>query len=394
MKRLLDYVFGGVQIECKSADTERCINELHRNGVLAKRMKKKKEKFSFFIRLSKYKKVRSLLDKSGIKVYSIRGEGLPFFLMRYKKRYGVIVGAVIFCALLWVSKNYVWKITFSGNEDVPDITVEEQLMDIGFGIGTYIPNVDYYSLCNSFLQRSEDFSFISVNMEGTTAKVELRERKKRNEEEGYSASNLVAKYSGQIESMTVYSGKSVVEKESVVKEGDLLVSGFFEKAYGFDIVRSTGSVYAYVTREFEVYVPFKKTVKTYTNNRQTGNIISFFGKDIKLYSNIKNTFEKYDETVDRERLVLFDRVRLPFVLTKTSRFEYTEETIILDEDSARKEAEIQLSKTLAEELKNSDVLERSVEETVTDEGYKLTCKVYCITDIALEKEIKTEKNNP
>ena len=159
-------------------------------------------------------------------------------------------------------------------------------------------------------------------------------------------------------------------------------------------MRSTGSVYAYVTREFEVYVPFKKTVKTYTNNRQTGKIISFFGKDIKLYSNIKNTFEKYDETVDRERLVLFDRVRLPFVLTKTSRFEYTEETIILDEDSARKEAEIQLSKTLAEELKNSDVLERSVEETVTDEGYKLTCKVYCITDIALEKEIKTEKNNP
>lgn len=394
MKRLLDYVFGGVKIECKSADTERCINELHLNGILAKKMKKEKEKFSFFVRLSKYKKVRSLLDKSGIKVYSIRGEGLPFFLARYKKRYGVVVGAIIFCTLLWMSKNYVWQITFSGNEDISDSTVEKQLLDIGFGIGTYIPNVDYYSLCNSFLQRSEDFSFISVNMEGTTARVELRERKKRNAEEGYLASNLVAKYSGQIESMTVYSGKTVVEKESVVKEGDLLVSGFFEKAYGFDIVRSTGSVYAYVTREFEVYVPFEKTVKTYTNNRQTKNVISFFGKDIKLYSNIKNSFEKYDETVDRERLVLFDRVRLPFVLTRISRLEYTEETIVLDENQAKKEAELQLSKILAEELKNSDVLERSVDETVTEEGYKLTCKIYCITDIALEKEIQTEKNNP
>ncbi len=394
MKRLLDFVFGGVKIECGADDTERCINAFNRNGVLAKRMKKENEKFSFFVRLSKHKKVRSLLDKSGIKVYSIRGEGLPFFLMRYKKRYGVIVGALIFCTMLWMSKNYVWKITFSGNEDIPDTTVEEQLMDIGFGVGTYIPKVDYYALCNSFLQRSDDFSFISVNMEGTTAKVELRERKKRNEEEGYLASNLVAKYSGQIESMTVYTGKSVVEKKSVVKEGDLLVSGIFEKAYGFDIVRSTGCVYAYVTRDFEVYVPFEKKVKTYTNNRQTKSVISFFGKDIRLYSNIENSFEKYDEVVDRERLVLFDKVRLPFVLTKTSRLEYTEETITLDEGSARKEAELQLSKILTEELKNSDVLERSVEETVTDEGYKLTCKVYCITDIALEKEIKTDKNNP
>ncbi|MBQ4117287.1 MAG: sporulation protein YqfD [Clostridia bacterium] len=390
----LDYVFGIVKIELDITHTEKCINLLHRNGILAKKIKRDDEKISFSVRLSKYKKVRSLLDKSGIKVYSIRGEGLPFFLMRYKKRYGVIVGALIFGCMLAISKNYVWQITFSGNEDIPDSVVENQLLDVGFGVGTYIPKVDYYSLCNSFLQRSEDFSFISVNMEGTTAKVELRERKKRNEEEGYFASNLVAKYSGQIESMTVYSGKSVVEKESVVKEGDLLVSGFFEKTYGFDMVRSTGSVYAYVTREFEVNVPYEKTVKKYTDNRQNKSVITFFGKEIKLFSNIKNSFEKYDEVVDRERLVLFDKVRLPFVVTKTSRLEYTEETIVLDENEARKEAEKQLSRILSEELENADVLERTVEETVTDEGYKLSCKVYCITDIALEKEIKTEKNNP
>ena len=390
----LDYVFGGVNFECETVDTEKCINLLHRNGILAKRMKRQEEKFSFFIRLSKYKKVRSLLDKSGIKVYSIRGEGLPFLLMRYKKRYGVVVGAIIFCCILWISKNYVWQITFSGNDDIPDSVIENQLLEVGFGVGTYIPKVDYYSLCNSFLQRSDDFSFISVNMEGTTAKVELRERKKRNEEDGYFASNLVAKYSGQIESMTVYSGKTVVEKESVVKEGDLLVSGFFEKTYGFDMVRSTGSVYAYVTREFEVYVPFEKTVKTYTNNRQTKNVITFFGRDIKLYSNIKNSFEKYDEVVDRERLVLFDKVRLPFVVTKTSRLEYIEDTVVLDEKEAQKEAEKQLSKILSKELENADVLERTVNESVTDERYKLSCKVYCITDKALEKEIKTEKNNP
>ncbi len=394
MTGLLDFVFGTVKTELDESNAEKCINLLHKNGILSKKIKKEDGKISFFVRLSKYKKVRSLLDKSGIKVYSISGKGLPFLLMRYKKRYGIAVGALIFCGMLWISKNYVWQITFSGNDNISDIQVEKQLLDLGFGVGTYIPKIDFYSLCNSFLQQSEDFSFISVNMEGTTAKVELRERKKKNEQEEYGASNLVAKYSGQIESMTVYSGKTVVEKEAVVKEGDLLVSGFFEKTYGFDMVRSTGSVYAYVTRNFEVYVPYEKAVKVYTGKSQSKTEITFFRKNIKLYSTIKNSFEKYDEVCDRERLVLFDRVRLPLITTKTSRMEYKEETIRLDEKSARQEAELQLSRILAEELYGADILERTVTEEITDEGYKLNCKVYCITDIALEKEIKTNENKP
>ena len=266
---LLNYFFGRVTFTVDKSDAEKSLNILHKYGISAEKIKNDEgEYFSFTVRRSKRNNVVSLLDKSGIKVYSIRGKGLPFFASKYKKRYGFLVGMIIFCSMLWMSKLFVWNVTFSGNENVPDSVVEEQLLEVGFGVGSFIPKVNFYKLCNEFLISTEEFSFVSVNMDGTTAKVELRERKVKQETEEYEASNLVAKYSGKIESMTVYSGASVIEKNAVVKEGDLLVSGFLEKKYGFEIVRSTGSVYAYVTRRFEVEIPYTKEVKVYTGNNK------------------------------------------------------------------------------------------------------------------------------
>ncbi|MBE6643586.1 MAG: hypothetical protein E7615_08030 [Ruminococcaceae bacterium] len=387
---VLDSLFGSILISVSEECTLDCINLIHRNGINTTKIIKKEGFFSFKVRLSKAKKVLSLLDKSGIKVYSIKGEGFPFLIKRYHRRAGIVIGALLFCLIIGISDNYVWQIQYSGNENIADSVVEQQLLDAGFGVGTYIPDVDFYSLCNVFLQNSEDFSFISVNMEGTTAKVELRERKIKTNSEDIKASNLVAKYSGQIESMTVYEGKTVIEKEDVVKEGELLVSGFLEKTYGFDIVRSRGSVYAYVTRHFEIDIPFEKTVKEYTGKKQTDKELIFFGNNFSFGKNIDGSYDKYDTVTDRERLVLFDRIKLPMILNKTTVKEYKESYITLTEDEARNEAEKRLTELMAEELLDADILERKVTSVVTEKSYKLVCDVYCITDIALEKEITVD----
>ena len=97
INKFLDYIFGNVEFIIDSKDTEKCINILHRNKILAGEMQKNKEGyFSVYIRYGKLECVKCLLDKSGIKVYSIKGKGLPFLLKLRKKRYGLIVGAVIF----------------------------------------------------------------------------------------------------------------------------------------------------------------------------------------------------------------------------------------------------------------------------------------------------------
>lgn len=385
----LDILFGSMNTEVENKDREGCINLLHRNKITFVEKGSDKDRFCFSVRLSKAKKVKSLLDKSGIKVYSIRGEGLPFLAARYKMRLGILTGVILFVFLVWLSGNYVWQITFSGNDNIPDHIIEEQLAEVGFSVGTYIPSVDFYSLCNRFIRNTEGYSFISVNMEGTTARVEVRERSVRDESETYRASNLVAKYGGIIDSMTVYSGKNVVGREDVVKEGDLLVSGIVEKAVGFDIVRARGSVYAYVTRSFEVEVPYQRTVREYTGEKSSVRQIVFFGRAFSFGDH--KVFEGYTENVDRERAVIFDRIRLPFLINTVTRSEYTDKQITLSESEAKAEAELDMARLLAEELCDSEVLEKKTEEEYTESSYKLRCELYCLTDIAYEKEIILNK---
>lgn len=392
MKRLLDFIFGSVCFEIDSRCSERAMNILHSNIIYMKNISRKEEGiFAFEVTSSKALKVECLLDKSGIKVYSIKRRGLPFIARKYKRRYGVLAGIVMFVFLLYLSQQIVWEIDFSGNETVSDVEVEKQLLDVGFGVGSYIPDVDFYTLSNEFIMSSDDFSFISVNMEGTKAHVELRERRKKDENTEFEASNIVAKYGGIIESMTVYSGQSVIEKENVVKPGDLLVSGFVEMSNGFEIVRSKGSVYAYVTREFEVEIPFEKTVKKYTGKGQNNIDLIFFGKNIKLKKGIDGTFESSDEYKDVERLVLFDRVKLPLLLSRTVANEYETVKRTLGEKEAREEAEREMSRILSEELFDSEILERKTSEEITEKSYKLRCSIYCIADIACEKEIILSK---
>ncbi len=388
---ILDWFFGTVQYRVNNNDAVKTANVLHSGGINHQKMRKTSEgDLVFSIRLKDDRQVKALLDKSCIKVYSIKGRGLPFLIKRYKKRYGIAVGFFLFVAILFVSKLFVWEVNISGNDSVSSESVEEQLCEAGFGVGTFIPSVDFYTLCNNFLRTTEDFSFVSVNMEGTTAIVEVRERKKAPTDEAKKASNLVAKYSGQIESMTVYSGKTVVEKGAVVKEGDLLVSGFLEKKIGFDIVRSSGSIYAYVTRLIEVDIPFCSEKKVYSGNEQKRVDFSFFGKTFSVSSGDKYEFGQYDTFVDRERLVLFDAVRLPLILNTTVQKEYFYETVYIDEESAKIEADRQMAGLIQKELADAEILEIETSTETTEEGYKLTCKIYCLADIALEKEIDVD----
>ena len=182
--------------------------------------------------------------------------------------------------------------------------------------------------------------------------------KKKDEKEGYEASNLVARYSGKIESMTVYSGQTVVEQNSTVQAGDLLVSGFVEKTTGFDIVRSTGCIYAFITREFKIEVPYEKKVKEYTGAVQKDVDVSFFGKNYNVYSSVDGNFKKFDTDDNFERVVLFDKIRLPLTYTEKTLYEYKEITKEIDKEQAKVQAGVQLNGVLKTELADCEILEK------------------------------------
>ena len=138
-----------------------------------------------------------------IEIEIVAYRGLPKLLSRLRARVGLIVGAILALTLIVLSGLFVWDIQVSGNEALTENDVIEELRACGFGIGSYLPNLRVREIENRVLMASERIGWLSINTEGTVARVQIIEHISGEIEQGASASknpaNLVAVADGHIE---------------------------------------------------------------------------------------------------------------------------------------------------------------------------------------------------
>ena len=81
-------------------------------------------------------------------------------------------------------------------------------------------------MSNAIVSISGEISWAALNVKGTTVTLNVRETALPSDKSDELPPMMVAKKSGVVRSVELYSGKSAVKVGSVVKEGDLLISGF------------------------------------------------------------------------------------------------------------------------------------------------------------------------
>ena len=335
-------------------------------------------------------KTLALLDKSDIKVYSIKGKGLPYAVGRYKKRYGVITGLLTFFLLVFFSSRTVWDVRVKGCPSYPREFVLEKLKECGLYYGASLFDFDSDKAESRFLENNPAFSWIAINVTGSVAEVELRETGSDGRKRTFLYSNLVAKEDGQIVRTAVTSGQTAVTRGDVVKKGDLLVSGFIEKKNGFETARSQGEVFAFVTKEFSVFVPYEKTELTPSGESLCGFFIEAFGK--RFGHAVDNACENEEIKVERERVELFGKIKLPVFTERHAKIPYEKTTFVLSRSEAKKEAYSLLQRQTVPALEKCEVIELRYDEEEQTDGFFLRLYADCIDDIACEKRILSGSN--
>ena len=241
--------------------------------------------------------------------------GLPDIFRRYKKRWGIAVGFLIFVFLVAVSGGRIWCVEISGNSRVADEEIIELLDELGCGVGDTYKNIEFAKLHNAFLLRCKDIAWISVNMDGTHAHVEVRETLADQAKEDNQNYNVVAGEDGQIEQIAAYEGKPQIAIGDTVRKGELLLSGVI--SYGETGLRyenAAGEVYAKVIRDFVVEVPLQTEKKIYTGHSTAKKSLVFFQFKSNLFFNSEIPYDSYDTTHRNRQLHLFDTVALPIWL--------------------------------------------------------------------------------
>lgn len=386
---LINFVCGYYVLRCDACYAESLLNLIiernldywdlrrHRNCTMSLHMLRRD-----------YSALMRLLGENA-RYVKIATRGLPFILKRYRRRLGIPAGAALFAFLLWLSTQFIWQISVVGSREVNERQILDRLAGLGCEVGTYIPALDFHELTNEYLLRYDDASWISVNMEGTEAKVELRCQIPAPELfDEKAASNIVASRDAQIDWLEVYSGHPEVRTGDVVTAGSLLISGVTErKDGGSGIERAAGHVYARTLRTFRVEIPRAAVRREYTSRSEERKTVKIFNKNIKLYINDVILFGKYDRIISEEAVEPFGCISLPITLATERFLEYEEVGYQRTDEEMREEALAQMNAEVSSETAAAEILSRDTKEYFEGENYIVECSLVCLEDIAVERPL-------
>lgn len=387
--KILWFFIGYVRCSVPIEQYERAVIALFPTGILHLGVKKKREKVCFDFKKRDLDFAISALTGSGIEVFAEGERGFFHILAKYKKRPGIAVGILILLFTVVISGKFLWSIEFCGLEKVDEARALEILEDHGIYVGCYVPSLELRKLYNEILIDCDEFSWISVNIRGTRAVVEVRETQEKlklTPAKGKCA-NLVSKYDAQITAVRTYCGESMVKAGDSIREGELLISGLYEDKMGRTVrAYAQGEIIAKFRREFSVKIPLEYDKKVYTGEKCGKVTVKIFSKSINILNYSRNIDSEYDIIIENERIRLFDTVELPVLVRRDSMLCYTIKRSVRDENTARNIAYASVGREILSCAGEGEILSAEYNGYIEDGAFVLNAEVYFNADITKVQE--------
>ncbi len=383
---MTDRLFGSVRFELWGDFPEDFLTLAAAEGVELWDIKRNGDVFSAKTRPWQTGDVRVIAEKCRLVYTEISQSGLSHTVKKYRCRYGILVGALLLFAFVFISSRFLWKIEITGCENTDIKKFEEKLAEYGVKVGGPSHRGDINDLQLLLLRDFPDIAFVAVNIKGSFAKVEVTERRLPPETvDQYSPCNIVASSPGIIISAKVYSGVTLCKENDVVAKGDLLVSGIFDSKYvGFRMVHAKAEIIARTEKAITAYRPYEYEKEERTGEKKTVYTFNIFGLSFSVGS---CPFENYEEENDIKHLKIGENGYLPFSVEKTVYYKTEKSKATRTPEEAEKEAVAEAEEKFR--VFNETNFAEEVNTEIIRDSKGVTVKYYCtvISDIAAEKEI-------
>ena len=283
---------------------------------------------SITVRLWDFPRLREPARACAVRLHLLRKRGLLFTLHRTRKRIMLWCGLFALLAVFYTLTSFVWTIEVTGNEEVSRAQILRALEDYGFGVGTRVDTVDAEYLRNEILADMHELCWLTVRLRGSHAVVEVRERiTVPAPVDDQTPCDIVAGESGLVTLMRVRAGAPVVEKDTIVEKGQLLVSAdvpYADYVVGIDPggyqVHAAAEVYARIWNDCVCTSPVEVCQKVYTGRSHRNWALEIGSLRINFSYNSSIDTVNCDKIVERTRLQLLPGLTLPLVwVTETIR---------------------------------------------------------------------------
>ncbi|MBQ8893564.1 MAG: sporulation protein YqfD [Clostridia bacterium] len=389
MKDYLAFFQGRVDAEARGNQIEQFINLLHRRRIPLRKPRRTEEgALLFTVSRKDFKRLREPAFKTGTRIRIRKKRGLFMVARPFKKRWGLAVGLALFLGFVFYSSGFIWQIEIIGCEETSATQIRNELQELGLGIGTR-RTVKVNPIENRYLTGNDKLSWMSINIRGTTAYVEVQEKDLHPEMEDTTLpTNIYAARDGVILSIMDYGGTRQVQAGEPVAAGDLLVSGDWTDKYGVrHLTHSIATVWAETRHETDFSVPLTEEVRQKTGKSQKKFAISFGKLKIPLYFTQKISYNEYD-TVQAEYPLRIASFAFPIRFYVTKAEEVERVTVTRTAEEAKALVLSKLGFYREDVLADVTVRKCETEETLTEEAFALRALFYCEEEIGISMPIE------
>ena len=402
MKRakISNYLAGYLDVCADGPFTERLINIcMHRSLPIWDIKRCGSNRIIFKTTPQAYKQLRTPAFRTRSHVRITKRCGVPFVFRRYSKRRVVICGAVILFMLLWYTSTHIMGITIYGNKLLNTDEVLSALENCGIKLGTKTSEIVPDSIRNRMMAELDELAWIGINANGSRVYIEVVERIQKDEgiEKDGVACNLVASKDGEIESITVREGQTLVNVGSGIRKGDVLVSGIVDNNInGFGYVKARGEVYAKTRYTKTRSYPLEYSEEVPTGERKKRYTVSVLNFKLPLFFGKNAPYETYSFTYEQKEFrPPIDSVPSLFVICEEyvcNRVEYKRRTPAQAIETGYAELIDEIKSELGDGV---EIINQSTVHTLNEHGeVEVTAEVICRENIAepviIEKTLPEE----
>ena len=323
LNQIVNRLQGQVRIRVETPFPERVLNLCGARNLAFWDMEWESET-AFTCRLNRrdYYALRRAVKQLDCRLTVVRKEGVPFFLGRFRRRHALLAGLTLCSALLFFGSFFIWDFTVEGTSGSQTRRSCGRCSGRGWGSGPSASPLDTEDIRNHVLLEIPELLWITVNVSGCRAYVEVRERVEAPEPvDEREPTNVVARRDGLILDIQAMDGVRCVLPGTSVEAGgaaDLRRGGHGDR--GRRVLTGMGKVEArtwYTLSHSNASDGGGKAVHRRGRNRATPLV---FGTNrVKFFLNSSIGTGNYDKITERTQWSLFG-LPLPVTFVKRRPF--------------------------------------------------------------------------
>ena len=393
LKEMMNLLKGEVTARVESGFPERVLNLCGEYGLTFWDLRwENAAAFTFTLTRRDWKRLRRLTAKLDCELTPLGWRGTPFFLGRMRYRYGLWVTLGLCSLLLLWGSFFIWDIEIEGNETVPDREILRALEKYDVAFGTFGYDVNSFQLRNDLLLELPELSYIAINVRGSRAYVQVRERVDAPEIiDKRQPGNTVATKDALVTAIEPWNGEKVVLPGTMVRAGQLLISGVVDSGYGGSRqVAGMGKVYGRTWYTLRCRVPLTVEEKVYTGEKTVRRAVLLGKNRVNLYIGSSISGDTCDKIIDWNQWELPGGLVLPVTVVTETLEEYTLTETRRSQEEAQALGTLTLDRQLEALLVDGELLSRQINSQVEGDTLLVTLTAECEEQIGKFVEIPKE----